>query len=224
MSALIPPPASEQELLQRARALAGLSLAALAERAAQTVPAHLHAAKGWTGQLIEQALGAVAGSRPQPDFAHLAIELKTLPLRPDGTAKESTYVCTVPLQGETGVNWRASWVSRKLRRVLWLPVEADPAIPVAQRRIGMAILWSPSPQDDRMLQQDWEEIMELVGTGRIDELSARLGTYLQVRPKAADRRALTHTTDADGQRTLTLPRGFYLRTTFTNKILREHYV
>jgi DNA mismatch repair protein MutH len=218
------PPCSEQELLQRARQLAGMTLAHVAKQYHGVVPEQLQHAKGWLGQLLEQALGANAGNQAQPDFVDLGVELKTLPLRLDGTPKESTYVCTVSLNTEIGVNWAQSWVCRKLRRVLWLPVEADPRIAIADRRVGTAILWSPSPADATILQQDWEEIMELVSIGRSDELSARLGTYLQVRPKAANSRALTHTTDAEGNAVLTLPRGFYLRARFTHKILREHYV
>ncbi len=223
MHKLIPPPRNEQELLTRAHALAGMTLAQLAEQQHGEVPQNLQRAKGWLGQLIEQQLGADAGNQSQPDFVGLGVELKTLPVQPNGVPKESTYVCTVPLQQPFGENWSHSWLCRKLRRVLWLPIQADRRLPIAQRRIGMAILWSPSLQDDAILRQDWEDIMELISIGRIDAISARMGTYVQVRPKAANRRALTATTDADGHSVMTLPRGFYLRSRFTAQILHEYY-
>lgn len=219
----ITPPRDEAELLQRAYSLAGLSFADLAQQQRQILPTSLHHAKGWLGQQLEQRLGANAGNQAQPDFVQLGIELKTIPLRHDGKPKETTYVCTVPLQHTTEISWRDSWVCRKLRRVLWLPYEADPHTPLAQRRLGTAMLWSPTPDDEKILSQDWEEIMELVCTGRIDEVSATLGQYLQVRPKAANQHVLTQTTNREGETVSTLPRGFYLRTHFTARILHSHY-
>lgn len=217
------PPKDEQELLQRAAALAGLSFAALARLQQQHLPTNLLNAKGWLGQTLEQCLGANAGNQAEPDFVELGVELKTIPVHRDGMPKETTYVCTVPLHQADALEWQHSWVCRKLRRVLWLPYEADPHIELSQRRLGMAMLWSPTPADENILSQDWEEIMELVNTGRVDEVSAAMGTYLQVRPKAANQHALTQTTNRDGISVYTLPRGFYLRTQFTAHILRSHY-
>ncbi len=222
-TAVVPPPTSEHELLQRAHALAGLTLTQLAALHNQCLPADLRNAKGWFGQLVELQLGATAASLPQPDFQQISVELKTLPINRHGETKETTYVCSVPLDGDAAMYWEESWVCKKLQRVLWLPIEADPQIAIAQRRIGTAILWSPSTQDTAILKQDWEEIMELISTGRIDQISAHIGTYLQVRPKAANSKALRRSHDEDGEAIQTLPRGFYLRTQFTQKILKTHY-
>lgn len=217
------PPQTLSELLSRAHAIAGYTLDELAQQQAVATPRDLRQAKGWTGQLLEQILGADAASLAEPDFRALGVEMKTLPVLANGQPKESTYVCTVPLQSEGNSRWEQSWVRRKLQCVLWLPVEADPAIPLAQRRIGSALLWQPSSRQQAVLQQDWEEHMDLILLGRIDEISAHQGTYLQIRPKAADHTALRATTDAEGNRVQTLPRGFYLRTQFTAEILAEHY-
>jgi DNA mismatch repair protein MutH len=181
----------------------------------------LQHAKGWAGQLIETSLGASAGSRAEPDFPELGIELKTIPLTASGQPKESTYVCSVPLNQAGSLNWEDSWVRRKLNHVLWLPIEADPDIPIAKRRIGTGMLRRLTAEQDAILKQDWEEHMELINTGRIHEISAHHGTYLQVRPKAADRTALRDTTNEVGEKVQTLPRGFYLRTRFTAQILAQ---
>ena len=216
------PPKTQHELIERTRAIAGLTLAELARRQHLSVPSELSHAKGWTGQLIEQALGASAGSRAKPDFVELGIELKTIPLNAQGLPKETTYVCTVPLN-EAATSWEDSWIRRKLNHVLWLPIEADPELPINQRRIGSAILTELSPEQDQQLKQDWQEHMELIATGRINEISAHHGTYLQIRPKAANHTALRDATDEDGQSIKTLPRGFYLRTKFTAAILNQYY-
>lgn len=223
MNGAVPPPQSETELLQRARCIAGLTLANLAAELDRPVPADLRRHKGWVGQLIEAHLGASAGSTAQPDFPLIGVELKTLPVDRRGLPRESTYVCTVPLEA-AGERWEACWLRRKLARVLWLPVEADKAIAIGERRIGSALLWSPSATEEALLRRDWEELMERVALGELDQISARHGEVLQIRPKAADSRALRHAPGYDGERILTNPRGFYLRAAFTTAILRRHFV
>jgi DNA mismatch repair protein MutH len=217
------PPRDETELLARARRLAGLSLGALARELGEDVPADLRRHKGWVGQLIERALGATAGARPRPDGGGLGVELKTLPVDGRGLPCESTYVCTVPLEG-AGEDWAHSWLRRKLARVLWLPVEADKTIPLAERHIGSALLWSPAPDEEALLRRDWEELTERILLGELEQISARHGEVLQIRPKAADSRALRHAIGSDGERILTNPRGYYLRPAFTAAILRRHFV
>ena len=218
------PPKTQQELMQRIQDIAGYTLAELAELQNLELPDDLLHAKGWAGQLIEHCLGASAGSKAEPDFPKLGIELKTLPLTWTGQPKESTYVCSVPLSEQSTLDWGASWVRRKLNHVLWLPIEAAPEIPIGQRRIGSGLLCHLTRQQDVTLRQDWEEHMELITTGRIDEISAHHGTYLQVRPKAADSTALRNTTNEQGEPVKTLPRGFYLRTVFTSEILAQYTV
>ena len=220
----VPAPENETALLQRAHALAGKRLAELAETCNEPLPRSALSSKGWTGQLLEQCLGASAGSKALPDFPELGVELKTLPLNQHWQAKESTYVCTVPMQANTQLQWHSSWVCRKLSRVLWIPIEATPDIPFAERRIGMACLWSPDTEQAAILQQDWEELMELVVLGRWQDISAAQGTYLQIRPKAANARSLCDALDEDGQQIQTLPRGFYLRPSLTNAILQANYL
>lgn len=212
-------PRSEAELMARAGALAGATVGEVAGRLGLAVPRDLRRHKGWAGSLVECALGASAGSRPEPDFAALGIELKTIPVAAHGRPVESTHVCAVNLAELSGLRWSTSHVRRKLARVLWVPLESAPALPLAARRIGNPRLWSPTAAEERVLREDWEELVELMATGRLHELDARLGRYLQVRPKGANGRALTRAHDAAGAAAATLPRGFYLRAAFTRAIL-----
>ncbi|MDH5602215.1 MAG: DNA mismatch repair endonuclease MutH [Gammaproteobacteria bacterium] len=219
----VSPPTSEEELLERARFIAGLTLADLAEKFKLEIPKDTRHAKGWIGQLIELTLGATAASLAEPDFQEIGIELKTLPLSNSGKPKESTYVCTVPLTNLTGQQWETSWIKRKLQRVLWLPFEAEKKIPLAERHIGNAILWSPTQTESQQLQQDWEELMELVCLGKLEQITSHMGRYLQIRPKGANAKSLTTTLDEEGNTIQTLPRGFYLRPDFTQRIINHHY-
>ena len=119
------------------------------------------------GQLLELVLGASSGSKAEPDFPHLGIELKTLPVDSLGKPLESTYVCVAPLTDVSGLRWQDSWVCRKLSKVLFVPVLAERGIPLPERQIGTAFLWSPDAQQQALLQQDWEELMELIVLGGI---------------------------------------------------------
>jgi len=217
------PPSSPEELLARARAFAGLTLADLARVTGSPVPVDLRRAKGWVGGSFERVLGASAKSRAAPDFEELGIELKTLPVTLAGVPLETTFVCTIPLTAMGQVEWEQSRVFRKLRRVLWVPVEGTRSTPVGARRIGAALLWSPSPEEERDLRFDWEELAGMIGAGRVEDITGHLGRYLQVRPKAADSYARRRGTGMDGAMISALPRGFYLRTSFTARILNQNF-
>lgn len=214
-------PADIDELLGRAKQLAGLTLGELAAMATIQVPADFRRDKGWTGQLIELWLGATAGSKPQQDFPELGVELKTIPINEHGEPLETTYVCYAPLTGISGLQWQNSNVRNKLAQVLWVPVEGDRKIKPAERRVATPFLWSPSEQQLQQLQQDWEELMDMVALGHIEQITARHGEVLQMRPKAADGKALTDAIGSQGQIIQTRPRGFYLRKSFTAAIIRD---
>ncbi|WP_261816733.1 DNA mismatch repair endonuclease MutH [Vibrio gallicus] len=217
----LPTPTTEKELCERALNLAGFTLGELAQQLDITPPDDLRRDKGWVGQLIERHLGAQAGSRPEQDFIHLGIELKTIPLSHTGTPLESTFVSVAPLTGITGLRWEESHIRQKLSRVLWIPVEGEREIPVQDRHVGMPVLWSPTTQQEQLIRNDWEELMEMIALGRIHEINARYGEVLQIRPKAANSRALTDAFGASGTSIKTLPRGFYLRSSFTKQILHN---
>ncbi|CCP02046.1 DNA mismatch repair protein mutH [Erwinia amylovora Ea644] len=218
------PPQDEDELLARASALAGYTLGELALRIGLPVPRDLKRDKGWVGMLLERYLGASAGSKPQQDFAEIGVELKTIPVDAAGRPLETTFVCVAPLTGNSGVTWHNSHVRHKLARVLWVPVEGERSIALEQRRVGAALLWSPNEDEERQLQSDWEELMDMIVLGQVDQLTARHGEVLQIRPKAANSKALTEAIGRNGQPVMTLPRGFYLKKTFTAPLLARHFL
>lgn len=217
------PPSTLEELLNRANNISGLTLGDLAGQHQLHVPDTLKREKGWIGQVIELALGAEAGSKPEQDFPKLAVELKTLPINQAGEPLETTYVCYAPLTQLHSLTWETSNVRNKLSQVLWVPVLSDRTIPPAERQIGTPFLWQPSAQEDEQLKQDWLEIMELITLGYIDQVSAKHGTWLQLRPKAANGRVLTDAIGQEGEHIKTRPRGFYLRKAFTSRLLHNQF-
>ncbi len=214
-------PASFEELARRAEELSGMTLGQLAELAAIAVPVDLRRAKGWVGALFEKALGASAGSRSEPDFPHLGVELKSLPVDSYGKPLETTFVCTIELSHIADSEWEHSRLLSKLRHVLWIPVEGTRTIPVGERRIGTPIFWQPSYEELEQLRGDWELLSGLIAQGRTDEITGHLGEVMQVRPKAAKGASTRRTLDEDGALYDEQPKGFYLRTGFTGQILRS---
>ncbi|MEE6802716.1 MutH/Sau3AI family endonuclease, partial [Escherichia coli O8:H10] len=118
----------------------------------------------------------------------------------------------------------SSHVRHKLKRVLWIPVEGSRELPVASRRVGSPLLWSPSVEEEQQLRMDWEELMDLIVLGQVESITARHGEVLQLRPKAANSKALTEAVGQHGQPILTLPRGFYLKKNFTRALLARHFL
>jgi DNA mismatch repair protein MutH len=212
------PPVTEQELLARSKTLAGMTVLQVAKHVNLPVPENQNRHKGWIGNLAEVYLGATASNLAEPDFQLIGVELKTIPMTGPDLPKESTYICTVNLTETSGISWQTSVVRKKLARVLWLPVEADKSIALKHRRFGNAFLWSPDAAQQRVLKNDWEEIMELICIGELDQVSSSLGTYLQVRPKAANAGSLGRSYSEEGDMSSTLPRGFYLRSSFTRTL------
>jgi len=218
----IPIPKNEAELIQRAQALAGLSLGEIAQQQKVKVPTNLNKEKGWIGLLLEQALGASAGSKPVPDFPHLGIELKSIPIDRTGKPLETTFVCVAPLTGLVGATWQTSHIKNKLARVLWVPVISERDIPVAERMVCTPFIWSPSQSEDQLLSQDWQELTDMIVLGNVENIHGKHGQVLQLRPKAANSQARTKAFNKHGQPFMTLPRGFYLKTAFTRQLIASY--
>lgn len=213
-------PQNLEQLLSQAQSIAGLTFGELADELHIPVPLDLKRDKGWVGMLLERALGATAGSKAEQDFSHLGVELKTLPINAEGYPLETTFVSLAPLVQNSGVKWENSHVRHKLSCVLWMPIEGSRHIPLRERHIGTPILWKPSAEQERQLKQDWEELMDLIVLGKLEQITARIGEVMQLRPKGANSRAVTKGIGKNGEIIDTLPLGFYLRKEFTAQILK----
>ena len=215
-------PDSELSLLARAASLAGRTIAEVCFDQGEVCPADLRRHKGFVGNLIERAMGVTARvNAAGPDFEQLGVELKTIPMSRGGTPRESTFVCVANLGALPESSWERSPVRRKLARVLWLPIEAESDIALCDRRVGRAILWSPSPEQDALLAADWDELAARIASGEVESITAHVGRWLQLRPKAAHAGVLGRARDEHGAPLRARPRGFYLRRESTAAILRS---
>ncbi|HEY8073337.1 MAG TPA: DNA mismatch repair endonuclease MutH [Labilithrix sp.] len=214
-------PRDVDELLARARALVGTTVGDVAASLGLAASGDAVRTKGTPGAILERALGATGGSTRERDFPELGVELKTIPVDARAQPIESTYVCTLSLADAEEQEWATSWVRAKLARVLFVPLVGEDGAPWGERRVGEALLWSPTAEQDDVLRADFDDVVGLVGVGRIEELTAHRGRWLQVRPKAAHGGVRTIAWGAEGEAIATVPRGFYLRTRFTGAILAD---
>ena len=88
----------------------------------------------------------------------------------------------------------------------------------------MRLLWTPDEAQESILKIDWEEHMEKISLGRIAEITAHMGNVLQIRPKAASGKIRRKGSNAQGETNDMLPRGFYLRPSFTSEILKKNFI
>lgn len=212
-------PASVAELEARVLRLGGLRIGELASDLGVEVPAELTRAKGFVGGLLERALG-VRAVGDEIDFPHLGIELKSVPVDRDGVPRESTYVCRVSYRAIASESWPTSRVRAKLTRVLFVPIEAEAGIAIADRRIGRAIDFALEGEIEAAIAADWTLLAGRLGAGQ--DVTAHEGRWLQVRPKAPNGRARSLAPASDGGSNLEIPRGFYLRTAFTRRIFEGY--
>lgn len=216
-------PETLDELARRASGIAGLYLSELADACGFIVPKDLKGDKGWVGRLIERSLGAFSKNLPVPDFERLGVELKTLPVDRTGKVLETTYVTMVPLLDLEDRKWEASTVAHKLAKVLWVPILAERRIDISKRMVGQAMLWTPDSEELALLKRDWRSHIETIRDGYVESITARDGEVLQIRPKAAKALDRRWSIDEDGDAIMTNPRGFYLRRSFTQKILDRRF-
>jgi DNA mismatch repair protein MutH len=203
------------ELAARALALEGCSLSTLEAR----FGVQRRQRKGRAGVLLERALGAHGGPGSGPDFPALGVELKTIPVDSGGKPLESTFVCALRLGDAERLDWAASSVRAKLAHVLWAPIVGarGPCDP----HVGRAWFWRPTPAQEQVLRADFDDLVGMVALGKVEALSARLGRWLQLRPKAAHGRVRVRAQGHDGEPLWAMPRGFYLRARFTAALLRD---
>ncbi|PPI88449.1 DNA mismatch repair endonuclease MutH [Candidatus Pantoea edessiphila] len=216
-------PKNKITLFARAQALAGFTIGNLAANAGLEIPYNLKKDKGWIGRLIELYLGVDSKNKAEQDFAHLGIELKTIPIDSYGNPIEDTFVCSVPLINNIGITWETSNIQNKLSSILWIPIEGKKNIPLKMRRIATSLLWSPNITENTILRNDWEEIIEMIVLGKIDKIASYHGTFLKIKIKAANNKILTKAISDKGKIILTLPRGFYLKKSFTKIIISNHH-
>lgn len=214
-------PKNMKQLQERLDSIVGYSVADFSQALDLPMPESSTKAKGYVGELIELLLGANAQNLPVPDFTHLNIELKSMPVDENFEPLESTFLCHAPLTEIRGLTFEKSPLLHKVRSMLFVFVLAPRRLALPHRRILDYYLFQPTDKELNQIKSDYDELMGLVTSGRSSEITARMGTIVQMRPKCADGKQLIEVIDEDGKTSFTRPRGFYMRRSFSRQICRR---
>lgn len=215
-------PETFEELVSNLNTIVGQNLYSLAKSINMPLPISTTHGKGFTGELLEALLGASAQNLPIPDFPNLGLELKSLPVDNDLVPLESTFVCHAPLTNIRKLTFENSAFFSKIKRVLFVVINAQRDQDFKDRKVLGYFFYTPSEDDLATLKSDYKELYELVKTGNIDKVNARIGHIIQMRPKGANGKALTQCIGPDGSIIMTRPRGFYIRRSFTTELVRRY--
>ncbi|CAL4317798.1 DNA mismatch repair endonuclease MutH [Buchnera aphidicola] len=223
MSYFCAPPINEKILLKFANELSGHSLGELSSIILKMVPNTLKKNKAFTGHLLEKILGANIGSKVQQDFSDIGVELKTVPVNKKGVVLESTFICSVPLIKNIALIWSNSFFYEKIRRILWIPIQGDNSVSLSDRLIGKPFLWTPDSVQENLIRCDWEEFMDLIILGKVEEITGSHGEVLYILKRSINYSYLTRAIGKDGSVIYIEPRCFYFRKKFTYSVLKKNF-
>lgn len=212
---------NEKKLISYAMSIYGYTIYDLARKFNFVIPKNIEN-KGYIGQIIEKIFGVYVANQAVSDFYNLGIELKTIPINKERKSLESTFICATSFIGINGVIWETSYLYYKLKRILWIPIKINNAKSLKEYIIDLPFLWSPNFKEEKIIKQDWEDIMYFITFGKIEKLNSKYGEILQVKKKSNNKSSLTQGIGEYGQKIFISPRSFYLRKNFTNKLINKN--
>lgn len=135
--------------------------------------------KGGMGTLIEERFfGYKANSDQEADFAEAGVELKAtcFDVKKNGeySAGERLVLTMIPLDGPLEEDFYESHAWAKSSKIMLIYYERNRAIDAYDQRIHYATLFTPSPSDLKIIEDDYKTISSLVKAGRAEELSEDL--------------------------------------------------
>ena len=158
--------------MAHAKKLEGLRFSEISALIGQLDETHRKHTKGVAAKVIEtEYFGIPTNSSEAPDFENLGIELKVSPLRYIErlelyTTKERNVIKMVDyneIANET--KWNQTKVQKKLNRVLFVLYVHDNSVNAWDWKVAKVFLWSPSNQQSKLIQSDYEIMRQNVLAG-----------------------------------------------------------
>lgn len=140
--------------------------------------------KGGMGELIEERyFGYKANSDDRPDFPDAGVELKATcydVLAKDGrlSAGERLVLTMIPYDRAVSDDFYESHLWKKCRLILLVIYERNRDIEKTQQGIKFVKLFSIPERDLDIIEDDYKKIVSYIKSGRADELSEGMTTYL----------------------------------------------
>lgn len=214
---------NENFLLKNAIKISGYSLKELIKKSNFFISNNLKKDKGWIGKFLEKFLGSTSNNKREKDFPTIGIELKTVPINRQGKTLQDSFICMVhPIKGNN-VTWEKSYIKYKLQKILWIPVQSDNNIPIMKRKICCPFLWSPNILENKILKNDWEEIMEKIFLGKIKNITLQKTMILKILSKGVNKISKTCAINEYGKKIKITPLAFYFKKKFTTELIYKNY-
>lgn len=179
--------------------------------------------KGASGLIVENLLGIENNNRDEADIPEIGCEIKILPLQKnkDGIikAKEPTAIQMINYIEVAKETWETAKLRGKIALTFWVVYLAKmdgKSLNQNEYIIIDYFLDHPNDIQNGVFKKDWEEIQEYIKTGRADQLSCSMGTYLEPKTKGANNKDKTDAPDGKGGTIKARRRAFYYKKNYTN--------
>ena len=137
--------------------------------------------KGYFGQILERGYFLIENNNlPEPDFIDVGIELKSAPLKNipgKGLISKERMVLGIIDYNEVP-RQRFAIFSKKNSRILIVFFEWIKDQPILEYRIRKVVDWTPTPEELRVIKEDWETIEKFIMKGEAHLLSERHTKFL----------------------------------------------
>ncbi len=183
--------------------------------------------KGGLGELIEERYFHYrANNDAKPDFDKAGVELKVTPYKKNKNgsvvAKERLIITMIDYFAVVEEKFEESHMWQKARLILLIYYLYQQEIKSRlEYKIGYVTLFSPPEQDIKIIEHDFEVIVQKIRNGKAHELSEGDTLYLGAAPKAAtskDRRTQPFSDE------LAKPRAFAFKNSYMTYVLNNYVI
>lgn len=183
--------------------------------------------KGGMGTLIEERFfGYKANSNQDADFSEAGVELKAtcFDVKRNGeySAGERLVLTMIPFDRPIENNFYDSHAWTKSKLIMLIYYERDKSIATYNQKIHYATLFTPSPSDLKIIEDDYNTISSLIKSGHAEDLSESLTSYLGACTKGSTAEK-SIVNQFYGSHTPAKKRAFCFKRSFMDYVL-HHYV
>lgn len=184
--------------------------------------------KGGMGNLLEERyFGYRANSDREPDFAQAGVELKATCIdtlrNGDSSAGERLVLTMIPYDEEAPASLYDSHLWHKCKTILLVWYRRDKTIDPYDQTIEYTAIFTPPKDDLAVIEKDYALICDLIRSGRADELSESLTTYLGACTKGATREKSMRDQSFYAPGKLARSRAFSYKRSYMDYVL-HHYI
>lgn len=182
--------------------------------------------KGDLGTLVEKFyFHQTPPNDHEPDFPEAGLELKTTAVKKLKSGKlvpkERLVLGMISYHDVVGESFETSYILRKTQLMLVMFYLYTKGLPVIDMRFLAKHLWRLSPQDLKLIRDDWLTIVHKIEAGKAHELSEGDTLYLGACTKGADSSGRT---SQPNSKEPAKPRAFALKASYIKTLLEEETV